>query len=156
MLFHRLILLFSLSLSRSLYGGCACVGLCWRWQVANGASDFIPNPSSVRAAARRTYRARRTLILEFADDGLDESAEIENLLKEAESVTRMKRPMITIDVQRTTLPGGHATPLLAPPLDITSRAEDILGPETAKEQLLYSQTDATVNELVRWLEEGNL
>jgi Protein of unknown function (DUF1350) len=125
-------------------------------EVANGARDFIPPPESVKGAARRNYRARRTLILGYDNDPIDESEAIEELLKEAESVTRMKRPMIQIDVQRKTLEGNHATPLLAPPLDIAMRAEDILGGDAAKERLLYAQADATVAELVRWLEEGGV
>jgi acetyl esterase/lipase len=125
-------------------------------EVAAGARDFVPTPSTVRAAARRAYRARRTLILQYATDSIDESDEIENLLKEAESVTRMKRPMIDIDVQRTTLLGDHTTPLVAPPLDLAVRAEDLLGKDVAKERLLYAQADATVDELIRWLEEANL
>lgn len=110
----------------------------------------------VREAARRSYRARRTLILQYDNDSLDESDEIEELLLEAERVTRMKRPMIRIDVQLRTISGGHATPLLAPPLDIAKRAEDLLGADAAKEGLLYNDADATVDELVRWLEEGSL
>jgi hypothetical protein len=106
--------------------------------------------------ARRSYRARRTLILQYDKDGIDESEEIEELLKEAESRTRMKRPMIEIDVQRRTLSGGHATPLIAPPLDLANRAEDILGKDAAKERLLYAEADATVDALVEWLEEANL
>lgn len=125
-------------------------------EVAAGARDFVPTPSTVRAAARRAYRARRTLIVQYDNDSIDESDEIENLLKEAESVTRMKRPMIDIDVQRTTLVGDHVTPLLAPPLDLAVRAEDLLGKDVAKERLLYAQADATVDELIRWLEEANL
>jgi hypothetical protein len=125
-------------------------------EVADGARDFVPPPASVRAAARRAYRARRTLILQFDNDGLDESEEIEAILMEAERVTRMKRPMIQIDVQRRTLEGGHATPLLAPPLEFASRIEDILGADAAKQRLLYEQADATVEELVSWLEEGSL
>ncbi|KAI2507603.1 Protein of unknown function (DUF1350) [Fragilaria crotonensis] len=125
-------------------------------EVADGARDFVPTPATVRAAARRAYRARRTLILQYDEDSIDESEEIENLLKEAESVTRMKRPMIEIDVQRTVLTGGHVTPCLGPPLDVATRAEDLVGKDTAKDALLYAQTDATVEELVRWLEEANL
>jgi hypothetical protein len=124
--------------------------------VADGARDFIPPPAQVRAAARRSYRARRTLIIKYTEDPLDESEEIEELLKAARQVIRMKRPMIEIDVQRRDLPGGHAAPLLAPPLDLATRAETILGVEAAKEQLLYTQADQTVEELVRWLEESNL
>ena len=124
-------------------------------EVADGARDFNPPPSSVKAAARRSYRARRTLILKYQNDGLDESDEINDLLIEAERVTRMKRPMITIDVQKVELPGGHATPLLAPPLDVATRAEDILGAE-ASERLLFAEADATVDILINWLEEGSL
>lgn len=124
-------------------------------EVANGARDFNPPPASVQAAARRSYRARRTLIVQYENDGIDESDEIEDLLIEAERVTRMKRPMINIDVQKVELAGGHASPLLAPPLDIATRAEDILGAE-ASERLLYEEADATVDTLVQWLEEGSL
>ena len=116
----------------------------------------MPPPDAVRAAIRKAYRARRTLILEFSDDSLDESGDIEDLLKEAERIIRMKRPMVNIDLQRRTLQGNHATPLLAPPLDLAVRAEDVLGPETARDRLLYEQTDATVEEVIRWLEESNL
>lgn len=125
-------------------------------EVAEGARDFIPPPDAVRAAIRKAYRARRTLILEFADDSIDESGDIEDLLKEAERIIRMKRPMVTIDLQRRTLQGTHVTPLLAPPLGLAVRAEDVLGSETAKDTLLYEQTDATVEEVIRWLEESNL
>ena len=52
--------------------------------------------------------------------------------------------------------GGHATPCLAPPLDLASRAGDILGEDAAKGALLYTGVDKTVDELVRWFEEGNL
>ena len=101
-------------------------------------------------------RARRTLLVEYSDDPLDESGTLEELLDEARSVTRMKRPMVEIDLQRRVLDGGHAAPLLAPPLDLAERAEDILGSDTAKERLLYAQADATVAEISRWLEAGNL
>ena len=77
--------------------------------------------------------------------------------QEAESLTRMKRPMIdNVNVELIQLEGGHATPLLAPPLEVADKVQDLLGEQTAKDALLYSQTDATVNELVRWLEEANL
>lgn len=125
-------------------------------KVATGARDFEPTPSAVEVAARKAYRARRTLILGFKDDGLDESDQIEQLLKEAESITRMRRPMVGVNVQRKELEGNHATPLLAPPLDLAGRAEDILGSDASKDRLLYQQTSATVDQLVEWLEEVNL
>eukprot|EP00978_Attheya_sp_CCMP212_P038289 scaffold188246_cov27-Attheya_sp.AAC.1 len=125
-------------------------------EVAEGARDFIPPPQAVRAAARRAYRARRTLLIQYENDGIDESEETEELLREAETIMRMKRPMIRIDLQRTVLQGGHATPLLAPPLEVATKAEGLLGEDTARDKLLYTQADATVEELVRWLEEGQL
>ena len=67
----------------------------------------------------------------------------------------MRKPMLDIDLQRRTLQGTHVTPLLAPPLEFATRAEDFLG-ETARDTLLYEQADATVEEVIRWLEESNL
>lgn len=94
--------------------------------------------------------------MEFTDDSIDETGDIEDLLKEAERIIRMKRPMVNIDLQRRKLQGSHVTPLLAPPLDLAIRAEDVLGADNAKDALLYEQTDATVEEVIRWLEESNL
>lgn len=125
-------------------------------EVAGGSRDFNPTPSSVRSAAGKAYRPRRTLIVGYNDDPIDESDEIEEVLKEARSITRMRRPMVEIDVERKVLGGGHAAPLLAPPLDVAGRAEDLLGLETSQERLGYSEAVATVEELVRWFEEGNL
>jgi hypothetical protein len=112
--------------------------------------------ASLAARAPRADRARSTLIMGYDGDTLDESDEIEELLSAAGQVIRMKRPMIQIDVQRRTLPGGHAAPLLAPPLEVASRAETLLGAEAAKDRLLYESADKTVEELIRWLEQSNL
>jgi Protein of unknown function (DUF1350) len=128
-------------------------------EVADGARDFNPPPALVKVAARRSYRARRTLVIKYNDDPIDESDEIEELLKAASQVIRMKRPMMagpTIDVQRQNLPGSHAAPLIAPPLSVADQFESLLGQETAKERLLYNEADQTVDVLVRWLEESNL
>ena len=125
-------------------------------QVADGSRDFNPTPALVRSAAGKAYRPRRTLIVGYKDDPIDESDEIEEVLKEARSITRMRRPMVEIDVERTVLGGGHAAPLIAPPLDVAGRAEDLLGLETSQERLGYSEAVSTVKDLVRWLEDGNL
>lgn len=125
-------------------------------EVADGARDFIPSPAQVKAAARRSYRARRTLLIQYKDDPIDESAELEELLQAAGQVIRMKRPMIPIDVTLKELPGNHAAPLLAPPLELAAQAEMLLGATVAKERLLYTSADQTVEELSNWLEELNL
>lgn len=83
-------------------------------EVEGGARDFVPTPDAMSSAARRAYRCRRTLILQFTDDNLDDSEILEGYLKEAESVMKMKRPMITINLERKVLDGNHLTPLLGP------------------------------------------
>eukprot|EP00977_Amphora_coffeiformis_P007277 scaffold1581_cov169-Amphora_coffeaeformis.AAC.13 len=125
-------------------------------EVADGARDFNPTPDEVSAVAQRAYRARRTLIIKYTEDNFDESDKMQELVKAAGQVIRMKRPMIDIDIQRREIPGGHSTPLLAPPLDLATRAEDLLGAAAAKEQLGYAQADMTVKELTKWLEESDL
>ena len=144
-------------------------------EVADGASEFIPPPSSIQAATKRAYRARRTLLLQYKNDPIDESPEIESLIKEAETVMRMKRPMVTMDLQRIEIDGNHATPILAPPsADIADRVEDafsgsgrigkkssenINGDDEGKEKsiaTLYKQADETIDVLSKWLEEGQL
>ena len=50
--------------------------------MATGARDFSPPPPAVKVAVGKAYRARRTLVLGFKDDGIDESDEIEEILKE--------------------------------------------------------------------------
>jgi Protein of unknown function (DUF1350) len=122
-------------------------------EVADGARDFVPPPAQVKAAARRSYRA---LILQYTEDPLDESPEVEELLQTAGQIIQMKRPMVQIDVQLRTLPGGHAAPLLAPPLDVAMQVETLLGGDAAKDVFQYSSADQTVEELIRWLEESFL
>jgi len=95
-------------------------------------------------------------VLGYDDDSIDESDEVEEVLREARSITRMRRPMVPIDVERDTLQGGHVTPLTAPPLEVASKTEDLFGVDTARERLGYAQSEATVQRLLRWLEEGNL
>ena len=138
------------------------------------------------SAARRAYRCRRTLLLQFTNDNLDDSEILEGYLKEAESVMKMKRPMITINLERKVLDGNHLTPLLGPSggeswgeaLEETfgsvlgggSDSKDSGGGNTEEEgedssssnakavrqKLGYEQVERVVDELVAWLDEGSL
>ena len=83
-------------------------------EVEGGARDFVPTPDAMSAAARRAYRCRRTLLVQFENDSLDDSEVLEGYLREAESVMKTKRPMITIQLERRVLGGNHLTPLLGP------------------------------------------
>lgn len=150
-------------------------------EVEGGARDFVPTPDAMSSAARRAYRCRRTLLLQFTNDGLDDSPALEGYLKEAESVMKMKRPMITIDLQRKELEGNHLTPLLGPSggeswgealeealggiLEKIKSSDETLpdddgvdrdGAKAVRETLGYEQVERVVDELVAWLDEGSL
>ena len=120
-------------------------------EVADGVEDFIPSPDAVGAVAKKAYRARTTLLLKFDNDSLDETEDLATILAEAERIMRMKRPMVSMGIKTVTLSGNHATPIIAPPLAIASKAEDILGSE-AKDKLLYKQADDVVESISSWLE----
>jgi hypothetical protein len=70
------------------------------------------------------YRARSTLLLQYTDDTLDESADLEEVLREANTIMRMRRPMVEMTVTRVSMRGTHITPLtpdLPPgPADVTA------------------------------------
>lgn len=144
-------------------------------EVADGTTEFTPPRTSIQSATKRAYRARRTLLIQYENDPIDESPEIESILKEAETIMRMKRPMIQMDLQRIVLDGNHATPVLAPPgIEVADRVENFLGGDKnskSKEEgagdggdtkedsvttSLYKQVDETVDILATWLEEGEL
>lgn len=150
-------------------------------EVEEGARDFVPTPDAMSSAARRAYRCRRTLLLQFDNDNLDDSEILEGYLKEAESVMKMKRPMITINLERKVLEGNHLTPLLGPSggegwgevLEETlggilgavggsSEEEKANGDgsssnaKAVRERLGYEQVERVVDELVAWLDEGSL
>eukprot|EP00970_Alexandrium_tamarense_P002840 scaffold398_cov198-Alexandrium_tamarense.AAC.4 len=150
-------------------------------EVEAGARDFVPTPDAMSSAARRAYRCRRTLLLQFESDNLDDSEQLEGYLKEAESVMKMKRPMITIDLKRQVLPGNHLTPLLGPAggEDWGKMLEETLGgvlgflnpggemaekksgdggdsAKVVRERLGYEQVERVAEELVVWLDEGSL
>lgn len=149
-------------------------------EVEMGARDFVPTPDAMSSAARRAYRCRRTLLMQFENDNLDESEQLESYLREAESVMKMKRPMITIDLQRKVLDGNHATPLLGPLGGEDDALRDVLGTlggvlpgivggrgggaDVQDDGEAGSMNDSNslipvenvVDELVAWLDEGSL
>lgn len=79
--------------------------------IAQGSEEFTPTPADTKEACRRMYRARSTLLIKFDDDNLDESSEVESTLKEANTIMRMKRPMVEMDVKLSVIEGTHLTPL---------------------------------------------
>jgi acetyl esterase/lipase len=146
-------------------------------EVELGARDFTPTPDAMSSAARRAYRCRRTLLMQFENDSLDDSEQLEKYLREAESVMKMKRPMITIDLQRKVLDGNHATPLLGPLGGEDDVLREVLGSlggiwrgggdgngeDVGADSSISSGASSNiipvenvVDELVAWLEDGSL
>jgi hypothetical protein len=68
-------------------------------QIDAGQTEFEPAPDHTHSAASQLYRAARTLVLRFDDDGLDESLLLPPLLQRGG------------DVQLHSLRGTHLTPL---------------------------------------------
>lgn len=79
--------------------------------IADGTVEFTPSPDDTRESCRRMYRARRTLLLEFENDSIDESEELESVIQEAKDIMRLKRPMVKFDIRLEKITGTHITPL---------------------------------------------
>ena len=74
---------------------------------------------------------------------------VEELLQTAGQIIQLKRPMIPIDVQLKTISGNHATPCIAPPLDIAIHVETFLGTDAAKDVLTNGSNGRRINSMVR-------
>jgi hypothetical protein len=130
---------------------------------ANGKKEFIPTPFDTKEVCRRMYRARRTLLIQFENDSLDESDEIEKVLKEANTIMRMKRPMVEMHVIMRKMTGTHLTPLTLPinlVLDQTSEVLPLVPTEvftrarnTVSQQFLQTINDVK-QEILEFLQES--
>lgn len=112
--------------------------------IARGTREFQPSPTDTREVCRRMYRARRTLLIKFTNDDLDESEEIEKVLREANTIMRMKRPMVEMEVVLKVMTGTHITPLtqniiLDPPPGAPDVLEDVR--ERFRSNLLLTVND---------------
>lgn len=70
-------------------------------EVGAGAVDFSPSPEQNRQLIAAFYRVPRTLLVQYADDGIDQSPMLEELLT--------RRGVGA--VERAVLPGNHLTPV---------------------------------------------
>lgn len=50
--------------------------------IASGQREFQPDPIDAKEASRQNYKVKRTLIMRFDDDSIDESYDIKNALLE--------------------------------------------------------------------------
>ena len=68
-------------------------------EIDGGQIEFSPTPEEVRRSASKLYESRRTLVLRFTDDSLDESPPLPTVLQRGG------------DVRLASLQGTHLTPL---------------------------------------------
>lgn len=128
--------------------------------IADGTREFAPSPEDTKEVCRRMYRARRTLVLRFENDEIDESPDIEKVLREANTIMRMKRPMIEMQVDFRTLTGTHITPLTPNVLFDASVSSpialpDALNPGKSKLLVDFMKTvDDVIDEVVDFLDES--
>jgi len=117
--------------------------------IADGVREFTPSPDETKEVIRRMYRARRTLLVQFENDSLDETEDIKSVIAEAKQIYRMKRPMVTMDLGYIQVTGTHTTPLtqnifLQTPLN---------GVDPVKTNFLET-VEKTLSLLTEWLDEG--
>eukprot|EP00601_Ochromonadales_sp_CCMP2298_P001680 CAMPEP_0173182712 /NCGR_PEP_ID=MMETSP1141-20130122/7995_1 /TAXON_ID=483371 /ORGANISM="non described non described, Strain CCMP2298" /LENGTH=467 /DNA_ID=CAMNT_0014105847 /DNA_START=401 /DNA_END=1804 /DNA_ORIENTATION=- len=118
--------------------------------IAQGQEEFEPSPADTKEVCRRMYRARRTLVLKFESDTLDESEEIAAVLREANTIMRMKRPMVEMQVELKELKGSHITPLTPNLLLDLARLTPVAVPD-----LLNVQKTGAVVGLMRTIDDVN-
>lgn len=122
--------------------------------IAEGAVEFSPTPDETRESCRRMYSARRTLLLKFENDAIDESDDLEAVIQEAKDIMRLKRPMVNFDIRFETISGTHITPLtqdIMLPISAPFESLDSLR-DVARENFLRT-VDGTRKILVDWLSE---
>eukprot|EP00244_Chara_vulgaris_P000266 TRINITY_DN1043_c1_g1_i1.p1 TRINITY_DN1043_c1_g1~~TRINITY_DN1043_c1_g1_i1.p1 ORF type:complete len:514 (-),score=65.25 TRINITY_DN1043_c1_g1_i1:470-2011(-) len=114
-------------------------------EITDGVSEFTPTPSQNREAIARFYSVKKSLLVKFTVDGLDETPALEGLLR-----TRMRAMNGSVEVRE--LPGTHITPL----------AQDVMwrytNAATPLEALAEALRDAAIrdlrllkNTIVEWL-----
>jgi hypothetical protein len=74
--------------------------------IASGTKEFAPSPEETRALVASKYRARRTFIVRFENDAIDESPEIDGVLRDA-----VQQSNGTMEVAYKEIVGTHVTPL---------------------------------------------
>ena len=101
------------------------------------------------------YRARRTLLVKFANDPIDESDELAGLINESKEVMRLKRPMVKFDIKLETIAGDHVTPLTQDVFVLVKQLDDwdVAGLKPQARDAFLKTVDGTAQVLLDWLAE---
>jgi len=105
--------------------------------------EFTPSPEETREVCRRQYRTRRTLLLQYDNDSIDETDKLASVLGGVE--TGGDEMMVVVKK----IEGTHITPLgQDAPLGVLPEA--VRG--TVQEQLLAT-TEASALSVISWLDD---
>lgn len=120
---------------------------------ANTTIEFVPSPEETMALAADHYGARRTLLVRFNDDDIDQSQMLyETLQRRSEPNSGPGQERVTL----RSLPGTHLTPLGQ---DIPWQSGQAFSPIDAMGQLMKQELYRDLNRLKRetltWLALGN-
>lgn len=59
-------------------------------QIADGTREFTPTPEETRDVVAKMYRARRTIMIRFENDSIDESEGMKDVIQEGKTLLRMR------------------------------------------------------------------
>jgi len=114
-------------------------------RIADGTNEFTPYPPDLNDFLQSSYSIRKTLIVSFSDDTLDESDIVERMLR-----TNEKR-----GVCRVRLDGSHITPItqdLFPPTPFDS-FDPLLPVRRKTRENLLQQVTVLNKEILKFLSE---
>ncbi|CAM9741006.1 unnamed protein product [Discosporangium mesarthrocarpum] len=125
-------------------------------QIADGTREFTPSPEETRDVVSKMYRARRTLLVRFESDSIDESERMKDVIQEGKTLLRMRRPMVDMDLRYEIITGNHITPLtqnvfLNTPVD---SVDPLYGVRKSMKAEFLKTVNFLGQLLVDWLEEG--
>lgn len=118
--------------------------MCCR--VGSGVSDFKPTPTENQALFAANYSVPNSLLLQFTDDAIDQTAELARILR--------GRSLLNVTEKR--LPGNHLTPVGPSP---NWNVGGAFGPLEALGQtavtFMQSEQCRAAREVIAWLEAFN-
>ena len=59
-------------------------------KIADGTREFTPTPEETRDVVSKMYRARRTIMIRFENDSIDESEGMKDVIQEGKTLLRMR------------------------------------------------------------------
>ncbi|CAN0287456.1 unnamed protein product, partial [Scytosiphon promiscuus] len=123
--------------------------------IADGTREFTPTPDETRDVVSKMYRARRTIMIRFENDSIDESEGMKDVIQEGKTLLRMRRPLVDMELRYEIIKGNHVTPLtqnvfLDTPVDAI---DPLLGVRKGMKKEFLKTVNHLGQILVDWLEE---